>query len=95
MRVGPQEFSWFIYRVTNPTMRDLFMAPSERLGIKSAVISVLAGDLFGRTRFKRGLYLFRGLYYIFSIAHLRRTFVAWRRRAFNIRDDSDLPMQRG
>ena len=95
MRVGPQEFSWFIYRVTNPTMRDLFMAPSERLGIKSAVISVLAGDLFGGTRFKRGLYLFRALYYIFSIAHLRRTFVAWRRRAFNIRDDSEMRLTRG
>jgi hypothetical protein len=71
------------------------MAPSERLGIKSAVISVLAGDLFGGTRFKRGLYLFRALYYIFSIAHLRRTFVAWRRRAFNIRDDSEMRLTRG
>src|SRR5207237_4455304 len=25
MRHGPKEFSWFIYRVTNPTLRDLFM----------------------------------------------------------------------
>jgi flavin-dependent dehydrogenase len=26
-RHGPKEFSWFIHRVTNPTMRDLFMGP--------------------------------------------------------------------
>ena len=27
MRVGPKAFSWFIYRVTNPTLRDMFMGP--------------------------------------------------------------------
>ena len=43
MRVGPKEFSWFIYRVTNPTLRDLFMSPSERMGMKKALLSVLAG----------------------------------------------------
>jgi hypothetical protein len=95
MRVGPKEFSWFIYRVTNPTLRNLFMDPSEKLGIKSAVITVLAGDLFGQTRFKRGLYFFRAIYYALSIAHMRRTFVAWRRRAFNIRDDSEMRPSRG
>jgi flavin-dependent dehydrogenase len=95
MRVGPKEFSWFIYRVTNPTMRDLFMAPSEKLGMKAAIISILAGDLFGETRFKRGLFFFRAVYYMFSFAHLRRTFVAWRRRAFNIRDDSEMRLSRG
>ena len=95
MRVGPKEFSWFIYRVTNPTLRNLFMDPSEKLGIKSAVISVLAGDLFGETRFKRGLYFFRAIYYALSIAHMRRTFTAWRRRAFNIREDSEMRPSRG
>jgi hypothetical protein len=95
MRVGPKEFSWFIYRVTNPTMRDLFMAPSEKLGMKAAIISILAGDLFGETRFKRGLFFFRAVYYLFSIAHLRRTYAAWRRRAFNIRDDSEMRLSRG
>jgi flavin-dependent dehydrogenase len=95
MRVGPKEFSWFIYRVTNPTMRDLFMAPSNRLGMKAALLSVLAGDIFGKTRIKPGLFAFRTVYYAFSIAHLRRTFTAWRRRAFNIRDDSQPRAVRG
>jgi flavin-dependent dehydrogenase len=90
MRVGPKEFSWFIYRVTNPNLRDLFMAPSDKLDMKKALVSVLAGDLFGDTPIKRGLYSFRAVYYIFSLAHLRRSLAAWRRRAFNIRDDSEM-----
>jgi len=46
---GPREFSWFIDRVTNPTMRGLFLHPRSRLRRKEALLSVPAGDLFGRT----------------------------------------------
>ncbi|HSJ95632.1 MAG TPA: tryptophan 7-halogenase, partial [Myxococcota bacterium] len=95
MRRGPKVFSWFIYRVTNPALRDLFMSPSERLGIKKAIVSVLAGDLFRGTPIGRGLLLFRLAYYAGSIANLRRTLAAWRRRAFNIRDDSEMRLTRG
>jgi flavin-dependent dehydrogenase len=95
MRHGPREFSWFIYRVTNPTLRDLFMSPSERFDMKKALLSVLAGDIFGTTRVKPGLYAFRIAYYLFSLAHLRRSLAAWRRRAFNIRDDSEMRLSRG
>ena len=90
MRHGPKEFSWFIYRVTNPTMRELFMSPSDRLEMKKALLSVLAGDIFGGTPIRRGLRFFKAVYYIFSLVHLRRTVTAWRRRAFNIRDDSEM-----
>ncbi|HEX7454590.1 MAG TPA: NAD(P)/FAD-dependent oxidoreductase, partial [Gallionella sp.] len=34
MRIGPKEFSWFIYRVTNPTLRDMFMAPRNIYRVK-------------------------------------------------------------
>ena len=95
MRHGPKEFSWFIYRVTNPTLRDLFMTPSEKFGMKKALLSVLGGDLFRATPIRRGLFVFRFVYYTFSLVHLRRTFTAWRRRAFNIRDDSEMRLSRG
>jgi flavin-dependent dehydrogenase len=94
-REGPKQFSWFIYRVTNPTMRELFMAPSDRGDMKKALLSVLAGDVFGNTPIQRGLRLFRMVYYIFSIFNLRRTMRAWRRRAFNIREDSEMRLTRG
>ncbi len=92
MRVGPKEFSWFIYRVTNPALRDLFMAPSDRMDMKKALISVLAGDIFGATPIRPGVRAFRVVYYVYSLFHLRRSLAAWRRRAFNIRDDSRMPV---
>jgi hypothetical protein len=95
MHRGPKEFSWFIYRVTNPTLRDLFMDPREEFGVRAAVISVLAGDLFRGTSITRGLMLFRTFYYLTSLGHLRRSLAAWRRRAVNIRDESDMGMLRG
>jgi flavin-dependent dehydrogenase len=95
MRHGPKEFSWFIYRVTNPTLRDLFMSPSDKLDMKKALLSVLAGDLFKGTPIRKGIFFFRIVYYAFSIANLRRTFNAWRRRAFNIREESQMPLARG
>jgi len=95
MRKGPKEFSWFIYRVTNPILRELFMFPSERWGMKKAILSVLAGDLFGNTDIKPGLRKFRLVYYIFSFVHLRRALTGWRRRAFNIDEDSSIRVSRG
>ena len=95
MRHGPKEFSWFIYRVTNPTLRALFMSPSERFDMKKALLSVLAGDIFRGTPIRRGLFFFRLTYYAFSLAYLRRSLTAWRRRAFNIRDDSEMRPSRG
>ncbi len=60
MRHGPREFSWFIYRMTNPTMRDLFMSPRNVLRVKEALLSVLAGDIFGKTPIWRSLRVVQG-----------------------------------
>lgn len=86
MRTGPKEFSWFIYRVTNPTMRGFFMDPRNPLRMKEAVLTVLAGDIHGRTPFRLPLTLFKGLYYLVSLAHPLRTWTAWRSRRNNIRE---------
>lgn len=85
MRHGPREFSWFIFRVTNPTMRHLFMNPRNGLRMKEALLSVLAGDIFGRMPFRASLYAFRVLYYGFSLAYLPRSLRAWKARRRNIR----------
>ena len=45
VRHGPKEYSWFIYRITNPTMRDLFMAPRNDFRMKEAMLGLLAGDI--------------------------------------------------
>lgn len=84
MRHGPREFSWFIYRVTNPTMRDLFMRPSNSLRMKEALLSMLAGDIYGKTPIWRSLIALKAIYYFVSLVNLRRTVSAWRRRRSNI-----------
>ena len=85
MRTGPKEFSWFIYRVTNPALRNMFMAPRDIFRIKQALLSVLAGDVFGKTPIQGPLLIFKGLYYAISLLNPMRTLQAWQMRKHNIR----------
>ena len=88
MKHGPREFSWFIYRVTNPTMQDLFMSPGNHWRMKEAVLSLLAGDIFGKTPMWGALRKFKLLYYVVSTLNLKRTVVAWlRRKRINRHDE--------
>jgi len=80
VRRGLRQFSWMIYRMTSPTMRNLIMDPHNIFGVESAVISFLAGDVFHTGPTFRRLMLFRALYYGFSLASLTRSVGAWRRR---------------
>jgi flavin-dependent dehydrogenase len=86
MAKGPREFSWFIFRMTNPAMRALFMSPRNVLRAKEAVLSMLAGDIFGRTPIQPSLRFFKVVYYVNSLRDWRTTWRAWRARHRNIRD---------
>ncbi|HEY2558905.1 MAG TPA: NAD(P)/FAD-dependent oxidoreductase [Caldimonas sp.] len=83
---GPREFSWFIFRVTNPTMREFFMSPQNPFRVKEALVSLLAGDIYGRTPIWTSIAILKALYYLVSFGNLARTVRAWRRRRINIRD---------
>lgn len=85
MKHGPKEFSWFIYRVTNPIMRDFFMYPKNIFRMKEALLSVLAGDIFGKTPIWRSIWMFKLFYYIANMIQPRRAYMGWKRRRFNIR----------
>jgi len=86
MRRGPRVFTWFIVRMTNPAIRELFMHPRNVLRAKEAVLGVLAGDIFGRTPLWRGLLAFRLFYYATSLSMLPRSLRAWWTRRSLIRD---------
>ena len=86
LRHGPREFSWFIYRVTNPTMRGFFMAPQNPLRVKEALLSLLAGDIYGKTPIWGSIFIMKALYYLVSIGNLRRTWRAWQMRRLNIQE---------
>ncbi|MGH8198965.1 MAG: NAD(P)/FAD-dependent oxidoreductase [Steroidobacteraceae bacterium] len=85
MRHGPRVFSWFIYRMTRPIMRDLFMAPRNVLRVKEALLSLLAGDIFGTTPIWASLRAFKVIYYVMSFTHPRTSLAALRAQARNIR----------
>ncbi len=89
MKHGPKEFSWFIYRVTNPIMREFFMGPRNVLRAKEAVLSMLAGDIFGKTPIWPSIWAFKALYYLANIRHPKRAFMGWKQRQFNIRKVDD------
>lgn len=85
IRRGVNSFSWIIYRMTNPVIRKLFMAPRNFLGVQSAVVSLLAGDVFRAGPVRPRLYLFRAIYYVNFLAHWPTAFRAWRKRRQDIR----------
>ena len=86
MRKGPSVYSWIIFRVTNPTIRDMFMHPQNMFRVKEALMSMLAGDIFGKTPIWGALRVFKAIYYMISIANLRRSFAGWKRHRVAIRD---------
>lgn len=89
MRHGPRAFSWIIYRMTNPIMRDLFMGPRNIFRVKEALLSVLAGDIFGKTPIWPSILVFKAIYYAGNVFQPRRAFAAWQRRRINIRPVDD------
>lgn len=85
-RRGPREFSWFIFRVSSPTMREFFMYPQNPLRVKEALISLFAGDIYGKTPIWPSIFALKALYYLVSLGNLGRSLAFWKRRRANIRD---------
>jgi flavin-dependent dehydrogenase len=70
-------FSWYIYRINSPTMRDLFMAPRNYFRMQEALLSLLSGDVFHHSPVHSRLLLFKGVFYIKSfIMRQARRFAA-------------------
>jgi hypothetical protein len=70
-------------------MREFFMHPRNTFRMKEALLSVLAGDIFGKTPIWRSLKTFKVLYYLVNLSQPRRAFMGWKRRRFNIRKVDD------
>jgi flavin-dependent dehydrogenase len=85
-RHGLKIFSWIIYRMTTPVMRNLFMKPSNIFRLQETLLSVLAGDLFGETPVQFRLTLFKIIYYLQSIVMFKASYRAWLRRKRSIQE---------
>jgi hypothetical protein len=67
-------------------MREFFMAPQNPFRVKEALISLLAGDIYGKTPIWPSIRILKALYYLVSFGNPRRTVRAWKRSRVNIRD---------
>jgi flavin-dependent dehydrogenase len=80
VRHGLNHFSWFVYRMTRPAIRSLFMAPRNNLRMQEAVLSLLAGDLHRGTPIYRSLFAFKLVYYVVSLIDFKASLRSWMSR---------------
>jgi flavin-dependent dehydrogenase len=85
VRQGIGTFSWYIYRVTTPALRNLFMGPRNVFRVEEALLSLLAGDVFRPSPIKARLKIFKAIYYMNALLDLNRNYMAWRKRRQNVR----------
>jgi flavin-dependent dehydrogenase len=83
-RRGIGTFSWFIYRITTPAIRDLMMGPRNIFGVVDGLVSFLAGDIYRRNGVRARILAFKVLYYAASALTPRRSLAAMRRRRANV-----------
>ena len=77
---GLRALSWFIERFNAPATRLMFANPRNSFGMEQAVISMLAGDVFGTPEIARRLTAYKFVYYLSSLRSLRATLAYGRNR---------------
>ena len=63
--------SWLIYRINDPVLRSLFMAPGNSMWMRDAIINMLAGNLRVDWRAVLPIASFKAIFYVFSALHRR------------------------
>lgn len=82
---GPRMFSWFIYRITSPAIRKIFMQPRNVWRMQEALLSILAGDLFRNTPVGPRLMGFKFIYYCSCLGILPQAIKTWAWRRRNVK----------
>ena len=80
--------AWLIYRINTPAMRAMFMSPSNALGMRDGLVSLLAGNLQRDARKVVSVLAFKAAYYGFSAAFRLR---AWNARPGSMRPSTPSP----
>ena len=91
VRSGIDYFSWFIYRITQPAMRSMFMSPRNTFRMEEGILSLLAGDLFRDTPVRYPLFMFKVTYRLAFLLNLRDNMAARRRRRLSLVNAQKLP----
>ena len=80
VRRGIDTFSWFIHRFNQPAFEALFVSAKRPPKIERAVLSLLAGDVFGQSKMRIPLFLFKVVYCIVFLLNWRENWAVARRR---------------
>jgi flavin-dependent dehydrogenase len=62
-------FSWLIYRINTPVLRDMFMEPHNRFRMRDGLVSLLAGNTQGGPDRLLPVLAFKGAYYALNLAY--------------------------
>jgi len=84
VRLGVKTYSWFIYHFTQPAFRALFMSTGSILKMEEAVLSILAGDAFGKSPTWLPILFFKIAYYLVYLFNFRENWAAYRRRVTGV-----------
>ncbi len=77
---GLKTFSWFIHRFTQPAFREMFTSQNPPRFIEKGVLSLLAGDVFGKSSTFLPLLFFKVVYYFHYLTNWKENHAATRRR---------------
>ena len=64
-----KRISWLIYRINDPVLRSLFLAPRNTLWMRDGLISLLAGDLGTNLRAIVPVLSFKAVFHTLSMLH--------------------------
>ena len=68
LRNAMDRIAWLIYRINNPVLRMLFMAPRNTLRMRDGLVSLLAGNLRGSWNTVMPALAFKSVFHVVSFA---------------------------
>ena len=69
VRASLQAFSWLIYRINTPVLRDMFLEPRNRFRMREGLVGLLAGNTGGGPGRLLPVLAFKGAYYFLNAAY--------------------------
>ena len=73
-------YSWYIYRINSPGLRNMLLTSRNPFRLQEALLGLMAGDVFRASPLHARLLVFKLIYYISSLRTLKASFLAWRKR---------------
>jgi flavin-dependent dehydrogenase len=92
VRQGLSTYTWFIYRFTQPAFRNLFIAPRNWFRMEEAILSILAGDVFGASSRRFPIFLFKLIYYLSTALAPRFNLANYRIRKDSVEEKKTLDL---